>query len=261
MSKKVVHASALAALTVAGLGSVQSTAGPRNSGTGSICDGLKPAQTVSEENQRSLDIAFRSVMQGGDAGGSSAATVKTVVLEDSALAQAYFTYQACLLKEAGMIDQATAQEIVRKLMGLEPAAAPAAPPAAAPAPVKEEEEEETQSAPPPPAAAPAPSGEGTLTVKAPNANGTTVLIDGVPSGKIVNGVFTGKVAAGSHSVSLKGLFLTKAARSAPPNTVNVSAGDNAEVVVSSADTSKWWLWTAVGVVGAVLLVSVGYYFY
>jgi len=228
-------------------------AGPLGLGIrSSPCDALQPTQTVSEDKKASLDVMFRSVAHGGSAAGSTASSVESIVLEDEALAQAYFTYQACLLRDAGMIDQATAQELVRKLMGLDPAASPTVEGPPAPEPVVT-----TQPPAPPTQTTTALSGQGRLRITASKANGAVVLVDGLPVGKIRAGVLDVPVAVGRHSVTFTGIFLRRASRSAPPQTVEVTENATAQLSVSNIAVTKWWLWTTIG----VLAVSLFYYFY
>jgi hypothetical protein len=55
-------------------------------------------------------------------------------LSSDALAKAWFIYQTCVLQESGVLDQATAQQIIKQHMGVTDLGIPAAPPPAPAAP-------------------------------------------------------------------------------------------------------------------------------
>lgn len=107
----------------------------------SSCDRLRPEQRLSEDAQKELDAAISVGIKGlasagGSGASSSASSGQIQVLQQDALAKGWFIYQTCVMKEAGLIDEATATELVRSLMGLAPVAgtAPVHPPAPVPTP-------------------------------------------------------------------------------------------------------------------------------
>jgi hypothetical protein len=243
------------------------------------CLALKPQQTISAEQEANLNAAFSSMLTTvrGEGGGKSSTRVQ--ILENSALTTAWFNYQACLLLQAGVIDQATAQEIVRQLMGLEPGASPAPasqppvaeaqPPVAeaSPAPASQppvaeaspepqpaaaaEEAQEGEAAPA--VAAPATAGgTSTIVVRAPKA-GTVLFVNGTlhgvasPSGTVI------ELPPGAHTVAVKNGLRRRVSK-----TVTLAAGERQEVEFPAPPKSTWWIW-ALGAV-AVALVGFGVYY-
>ena len=114
-----------------------SEAGRRNRDVApaSKCDVLKPEQRLSDDQQKKVEAAmkggfvgFGSVSASGSVDQAGSTTFQT--LSQDALAKAWFIYQTCVLQEAGMLDPATAQSIIKKHMGMTalPAAQAAPPP-------------------------------------------------------------------------------------------------------------------------------------
>lgn len=209
----------------------------------SVCDRLKPQQTISAEAEAELSAAARSVGMGGEVAAAKVSKETAVILENKDLANAWFTYQTCLLKEAGMIDEATATEVFRKMMGLSPTAAAVA---------KTQPAAKTEAS----AAAPAAvSKEGRLRILAPKGEGATVLIDGKPVGKIQGGELEVPVSAGPHKVSFKGALLRRSAKKAAPKAVEVKAGETAELNAVHVQKKPWWFYAAIATVVAAAAVA------
>ncbi len=91
----------------------------------SACEKIKPEQRLSEERQQELQSAIDGAITGlgrasADVDAASDSKVNIQVLSEDALAKSWFVYQTCVMKEAGLLDDETAQSLVRELMGLEP---------------------------------------------------------------------------------------------------------------------------------------------
>lgn len=208
----------------------------------SPCDALKPEQRITEEQQRSLSTAFQATLAGlksggGEVGAASSISTSLRVLEDEALAIGFFNYQACLLKESGVIDEATAQEIVRKLMGLEPAAAEL-PPA-----VSSESGEAAKPAIEEPRGA-------RVRVEAPLPK-AEVFVDGVAKGQVGSGLVL-QLSPGSHQVTVK-----HRGRKPTSRTVSLVEGEQEAVQIAEMEKkSRWWIWAVAGavVVGATIAI-------
>jgi hypothetical protein len=159
----------------------------------SSCDRLRPEQRLSEDAQKELDAAISVGIKGlasagGSTGSASASSVQIQVLQQDALAKGWFIYQTCVMKEADLIDEATATELVRSLMGLEPVGGTTAVPA--PAPVA------TPSAP-------QPSGSGTSAGPSLNISGpdtrVELVVDGSSLGSLGSGLRV-PVEPGDHTL-------------------------------------------------------------
>lgn len=91
----------------------------------SACDKIKPEQRLSEERQMELQSAIDGAITGlgrasADVDSASDSKVSIQVLSEDALAKSWFIYQTCVMKEAGVLDDATAQSLVSNLMGIQP---------------------------------------------------------------------------------------------------------------------------------------------
>ena len=91
------------------------------------CEPLKPEQRLSEEQQRAVDAAIQGGVVGMGRGQGSVSTsaesrVELRVLSEDDLARSWFLYQTCVMRDSGLINDSTAQELVRDLMGLKPLA-------------------------------------------------------------------------------------------------------------------------------------------
>lgn len=96
------------------------------------CRPLKPEQRLSEQQAREVEAALRGGLAGtgrGTLGGGARTdhSVELQVLQEDDLARGWFLFQACVMKETGLIDEATAQGLVRHIMGMAPAAGPSVP--------------------------------------------------------------------------------------------------------------------------------------
>lgn len=83
------------------------------------CDPLRPEQKISDEQMKEIDGALSGSALGlgrvsSEVSTHTASTVNNQVLTADALAQAWFIYQACVLKDAGMIDDALVDSIMRQ---------------------------------------------------------------------------------------------------------------------------------------------------
>ncbi len=88
----------------------------------SACDRLKPEQRLTEEKMNIIDGALHggkytmgaSVELSSQAGSS----VNMQLLSSDNLARSWFIYQACVLKEAGMVSEEMMDDMMRSLFGL-----------------------------------------------------------------------------------------------------------------------------------------------
>lgn len=156
----------------------------------SSCDRLRPEQRLSEDAQKELDAAISVGIKGlasagGSGASSSASSVQIQVLQQDALAKGWFIYQTCVMKEAGLIDEATATELVRSLMGLAPVAGAAPVPPSAPV--------STASAPSPTR----PTGP-TLNISGPDTR-VELVVDGSSLGSLGSGLHV-PVEPGDHTL-------------------------------------------------------------
>lgn len=113
---------ALLALAMFGGGAAHARPGP--------CEPLKPEQRLSEQQKRVVDAALRGGLVGMGKGAAAIEAeldkkVEIQVLGEDDLARGWFIYQTCVMKDAGLVDEETAQALVRHLMGLQPVARPA----------------------------------------------------------------------------------------------------------------------------------------
>jgi hypothetical protein len=96
---------------------------------GSSCEPLKPEQRLSEQQKKVVDAALRGGIMGAGKGAAEFEaqldkTVEMQVLGEDDLARGWFLYQTCVMKETGLVDEATAQALVRHIMGLAPEVLP-----------------------------------------------------------------------------------------------------------------------------------------
>lgn len=96
---------------------------------GSACEPLKPEQRLSEQQKKVVDAALRGGIMGAGKGAAEFEaqldrTVELQVLGEDDLARSWFLYQTCVMKETGLVDEGTAQALVRHIMGLAPEVLP-----------------------------------------------------------------------------------------------------------------------------------------
>ena len=170
----------------------------------SLCEKLKPVQTLSVEEQKNVDAAFNLAVIGWGKGGAEASTevgskTEMQVLASDDLARAWFVYQVCIQKEAGIIDEQTAQELVRKLMGLSPAA-PAIPTSTAIPTTSASSKSKTATATP--AAPVMPDGQGELYVKS-SYQDAELIVDDKSYGVVGSNGTRMYLSAGYHDIKVK----------------------------------------------------------
>lgn len=205
------------------------------------CSALKPEQRLSAQQRRAVDAAIR----GGVVGvGKGALGVKTThehtvemrLLSDDDLARSWYLHQTCVMKEAGLIDEGTAQALVRQLMGLGPAPGAAAPIDAAPLPL---------------------GGKTAIKVSGTPSR-AEVWVNGQPRGQLGRGL-TVPVSAGTHRVAIK-LPRHKTVRS----TIKVSPGAEEQVEVAGMSprltvAGKLAIWYGSSLATAVGLSALGWW--
>jgi hypothetical protein len=222
------------------------------------CDKLKPEQTVSAEEKRKVDAAIKVALgfQSGGGAVSSGAESRSVnaVLPPDDLARAFALYQVCVMQnEARLIDEATAQELTRKLFGLKTEAPKAVPTASAtPAPAAKVAAAPAAKVAAAPAASVAPA-MGALQIKAPY-KGAEVFVDGKPYGPVGAGGASLSLPPGQYEVQVR--FRGK---KTVTRTVNLGIGGQEVVEVATMEAGsgwKTWLIAGAAMVGA-LVVLVG----
>jgi hypothetical protein len=197
---------------------------PADAGPRRACAPLKPEQRLSQDQRLAVDAALRGSLGAGEL--SSERRVERRLLSEDALARSWFVYQACVMRGNGLIDEHTAQALVRGLMGV------AGPPGEAP--------------PADDAAAPTPphTSHGTIHV-AGLPSRANVWLNGAPKGQLGSGM-TMPVPPGTHKVTLtlKGYRPVRA-------TLDVRPGETEQVSVAglSPRTSPL-VWLGVGMATA-----------
>jgi len=197
---------------------------PADAGPRRACAPLKPEQRLSQDQRLAVDAALRGGLGAGEL--SSGRRVERRLLSEDALARSWFVYQACVMRGNGLLDEQTAQALVRGLMGV--AGAPdEAPPTDGPA-----------------ASAPPRTDLGTIHVVG-RPSRANVWLDGAPKGQLGGGMAI-PVTPGRHKVTLtlKGYRPVRA-------TVDVRPGRAEQVSVAglSARTSPL-VWLGVGMATA-----------
>lgn len=217
--------------------------------TESPCDKLKPVQTLSVEEQKKVDAAFNLAVVGwgkgaGDATTEAGSKTEMQVLASDDLARAWFVYQFCVQKEAGIIDEQTAQELVRKLMGLSPTAPAAVTP---PAPAGSSKEKASSAAT---VTASMPEGQGELSVKCAYQD-AELIVDDKSYGMLGSSGTKMYLPVGNHDVQVK----VKGMRTYV-TTVQIKAGKTESVDVTSMKKQSVVRWIILGAVVVAAIVGV-----
>ena len=206
------------------------------------CDKLKPEDRLSEEQHRALEseLKARVAMVGGGSASlntDSGSTVQRAVLQGDHLAQAWGVYQTCVMREAGVIDAATAQEIARSLMGIA-APAPVAPVVEVP---KGEAKQKSATPVPTPTTGTATS-VGDLLLQLRGANPKAdIRIDGTSRGPLGDGLDV-ELVAGIHSLAAQ-------ERGFKPYETRLDVQQPAqshEIPLLEKKKKGWIVWTVVG---------------
>jgi hypothetical protein len=220
----------------------------------SACDKIKPEQRLSEEKEQELQSAISGAMVGiGKAGAevdsSKSSTVSIQVLSEDALAKSWFIYQTCVMKEAGLLDDQVAQDLVAQLMGIRPTEVNVT--VTDPATGARTTTSTSLGA--------GGSGQSYVEVWAPEPD-AEVYIDGEAYGVIGAGTKLA-VEPGNRNIQIRARGYKTVSR-----TVDVEEGTVEEVSVSAMEKkSKLWLWLLIGglavaaIVGVAAAVSGGYY--
>lgn len=197
---------------------------PADAGPRRACAPLKPEQRITQDQRLAVDAALRGGLGGAEM--SAERRVERRLLSDDALARSWFVYQACVMRGNGLLDEQTAQALVRGLMGVEGAPEPA------------------PSMGNPAGAAPPRAGQGSIQVVG-RPSSANVWLDGAPKGQLGDGLSL-PVAPGRHKVTLtlKGYRPVRA-------TLDVRPGQAEQVSISglSARTSPL-VWLGVGMATA-----------
>jgi hypothetical protein len=193
------------------------------------CERIKPAQQLEAENQVAVDALVQARIAG--MGGGSAdieAETKTryavQLLGEDALAQSWYTYQLCVLKEVGAITPVMHEALMRKLWGLEPAAPAVVSPAVVtpavvtpavvqPAPVAVAQPAPVQPAPAPPA--------GPAQAHAPAPGKAAVVLTCAKTNILAKGTFPTKIGDSGVQLTSAGTALV---RDVDPGRVALSVG-------------------------------------
>ena len=207
----------------------------------SPCDKLKPVQILNVEEQKKVDAAFNLAILGWGKGGGDAVTeagskTEIQVLASDDLARAWFIYQVCVQREAGIIDDQTATELVRKLMGLSPTG-----PVPMPTPVP------SRSAITPVAVPTMPAGQGEIAVACvyPEAE---LLVDGNSRGPIMPEGTRLYLPMGYHTVKVKAK-----GRKSYTKTVQIKTGTTEIINVTTMEKQHIILWVVLGVLIVVVI--------